>query len=675
MSSARVSAVLLGLLLLVAARVDAGTVVSVDTNTPYIPADGKSYAQILVTVLEQTGASAPDGTEVRLTTSAGDITPVVYTSGGRAIGILTASTLPQVATINAIVNGISGSVQVEYTTPSGEDEAATGGRTIRMTGGSLAYCVEQDTVVGSNSVTLEYRGMTIHAASIQVNQSSGQIRAQGDVSVSRDDSTLAADELAIDMRSDRFHTRNSSDKSDVRTFDIGRLEPAKDSAKVAANGFNPLLNVNGRTWIQSRRLVLIPTQKILFYKATIYVGESKVVSMPYYCYSYRDREAILQQVHYTSNDGMLVDLPFYYRMNESNANAIKLRYAASGSETGGYARPRKGMSLGLQNDYLVGNAGRGTMFVDSVGSSSQAYELAHHLDYGSALTNGRADFSARFQPSSSYARNIYSTTLNMSGSLPNYNYSVLGYFGGSRIRQSLVPGGYLAQSNCSLRTVIRSKKTISSSQFGRIMPSLTVGYGTPSGSLSSCLYQTLGLNSSRTRQISSRVSTGLDGFVGYTMTAAGDTGSEMRLRPSLRTSWVGGSATLNYTLNLKGGLNSRIYSQGVHQIGSTVDFDLGSRLNCSSTVDFGLDSKRMNLYSTMRFRASKLWQIRSSYDLYQYTYELNSGTYSYRTSYLRVGLYRPVGVYEVGLVWSPDGQDYGINQGKHLWLELSGMGF
>jgi hypothetical protein len=54
---------------------------------------------------------------------------------------------------------------------------------------------------------------------------------------------------------------------------------------------------------------------------------------------------------------------------------------------------------------------------------------------------------------------------------------------------------------------------------------------------------------------------------------------------------------------------------------------------------------------------------------------MNASSYTYKTSYLQVGLYRPVGMYEIGLVWSPDGQLYGMNQGKHIWLELSGIGF
>lgn len=676
MSVARMWLIVLGMSLLAAARVDAGILVSVDTNTPSIPADGKSCAQILVTVLDGSGASVSDGTEVRLTTSAGDITPAVYTTGGRAIGILTSAACPQIATVNAIVNGVSGSTQVEYTTPSNDEEAATGGKTIRMTGGSLAYCVEQDIVVGSNDVILEYRGLMISAASIQVNQSSGQIRAQGEVTVRKGDKSLTANELACDMRGGRIYLASSDDRNDAKAFDIGKLEPIDTvSAQKDAITFTPLLNVTGRTWIVSRRLVLIPSQKILFYKVSLYVGDSRVMSMPYYCYSYSDRQSILQQVHYTSNDGMLINLPFYYRLTENGASAIKLRYAGSGSEIGGYQRPRRGPSIGLEHDYLVGDAGRGVLFVDSIGSSSMAYELAHHLEYGSGLNAGRADISARYQPSSSYAKSICNTSLSVFGNSPKYSYSVIGYYGASRIKQPLLPGGYFDQSNWSLRTVVRSRKAIRSGLVGNIIPSLTVGYGTPSGSLQSCLYQTIGLNANRTRSINSRFDAGLDSAVAFTATAEGDRGTEMRLRPSLGTHWEGGSASINYTLSLRSGINNSIWVQGKHQIGTSLFLAVGNRLNCTAFVDFGLDSRRMSLFSTAAYRVAPKWQVRSSYDLYRYSYQMNSGSYTYTSSYFRVGLYRPIGMYEAGLVWSPDGQLYGINQGKRIWLELSGLGF
>ena len=677
MPISRVCIALLGLFILSAGQSGAAALVSVDANTPYIPADGKSYTQILVTVFEGSGSPVADGSEVRLTTTAGDVSPITYTTGGRATGILTSSNCPQTAIVQAFCSGGVGSVQVEFTTPVHDGDTAARESSISMTGGSLAYCVERDTIIGSSGIILDYKGMTIEADSLQMRQSTGLIRVQGNVAVRRGETGLDADELVVDTRSDRIYLRERFDDTEIKVYDAANLRPVNPATlEPSANAFAPLPDVQGSTWLVSSRLTVIPRQKILFFKASIYVRDSKVMTLPYYSYSFKDRQSILQQVRYTSNDGMTVDLPFYCQLAENRASAVKLRYSGGSNESGGYARPRKGPSLGLQHDYLTGNMGYGTMFVDSVGNSNQAYELGHHLEYGSALHTGRADLSTRYQPSSKYAKAIHYTTLSISGNLPKYTYSVLGYYSGSKIKQSFLPGGYLDQSNSSLRGMVRSNKAIASTPVGNVFPSLTVGYGMPGGSLSSCLYQTVGLSANRSKRLSGPFTASFAQSAAFTLTGDGDTGSEMRLRPSVRTNWMGGSASLGYTLNLRSGLNNLLWSQGKHQLDAGVSFDLGDRLSCNSMVDFGLDSKRMNLFSTLNYQASRLYEIRTSFDLYKYHYQMGSSSFSYKTSYFRIGIFRPVGLYEVGLVWSPNGQQYGsINQGKHLWLELGGIGF
>lgn len=651
--------------------------VSVDANPSSIQADGKSCAQILVTVLDQTGTPVPDNTEVRLTTSAGDITPIIHTSGGRAVGILTSSTCPQIAVINAIASGVSGSVQVEFVSSDSEAVTTSSG-VIRMDGGSLAYCMDKDTIQGSGGVSIDYRSITIKAYGAQVSQMSGQIRAQGKVSVQKGETTLTADAIVCDMRSGRIRLLNSNDQIQVKTFDIRSLEPV-DSADGSNQDFAPLVNSEGDVWIISERLTLIPSEKILFYKSSIYVGDAKVIAMPYYSYSYEKRESILQQVRYTSSDGIRVDLPFYYQMNESGTGALKIRYAAEGNEYGGYSRPRKGLSLGLEQDYSMNDNGRGRVFIDAIGTSTQAFELAHNLDFGSFAAGGRMGLSARYQPSSNYAKGLYNATLNVAGNLHNYNYSFLGYFGGSRIKQynPLNPDSidYIDQSNCTLKAAFRPRSPIISKQLGRISPSLALGYGTlvtsADGITSSCLYQTLGLNCSRSFPDMGKLGISFDGTTSFTMTANGDTGASLRMGPMLKTYWLGGSMSIRYTLNLQGGTIDSASAIARHQLWGYLYFNSGSKWNNSTSINYGLDTGRLNLFSSFDYLVTNSWQLRSNYSLYRYAYSLDNRSYNYGTSYLKVGIYRPLGLYEIGVAWSPDGQDYGINKSQHIWLELN----
>lgn len=655
---------------------------SVDASPSSIPADGRSYAQILVTVVDEEGRPARDNTEVRLTATAGDITPVVYSSGGRAVGVLTSSTSPQTAVVHAIADGAIGSIDVQFFA-SDYEEASASARTIRMTGGSLAFSVDEDTVLGSNGVELEYRGLTIRATSVQVCQSNSQLRAQGDVTVSREDRSLTADALTCDLRYDRISLLEMGDEPRSHMFDTAKLEEIGQSAMADTGQFEPLINVEGRSWIVCERLVIIPGHKVLFFKASIYVGDSRVISVPYYSYSYETRESILQQVRYDSSDGMLIDLPFYYRMTDSGAGAFKFRYAAEGSEMGSYFRPRKGLSMGLEQDYALGDRSQGRLFVDSILSSKLAFELAHHIEYGSALMGGRADFSARYQPTSSYGRDIYNAALNVTGSLRAYSYSLNAYFGGSSYPQYdyLDPESvyYDQQSTTSVRAVIRPRAPMGAGLLSRLSPSLTIGYGSLWDSadeeLSTGLYQTLGFGFSRSRSGRGRTSTGFDGSLALTSTASGDTGAYLQLRPNLRTRWKGGSASLSYTLNLHGGTTDTYSSLSTHQLGCNLSIYGDGRWNLHSSVHYGLDTNRLNLFSSLRYRIADDWTIRSSYNLYSYSYSLNDVRRSYRNSYLKVGIYRPIGIYEIGLAWSPDGQYYGVHKNRHLWLELGGTGF
>lgn len=668
---------LIGFLLLVSSSIEASATITVDASPLSIPANGRSCSQVLITVLGENGLPVSDGTEVRLNTSAGDITQVVYTAGGRATALLTSSTCPMIATIDAMVNSDTGSVQVEFTATAESEEAVPTTSSIRLAGGSLAYSIDSDTIIGSNGVAVEYRGLKIQASDVQIRQRTGAFRAQGNVRVSKGDKVLAADEFTCSIREDRFTLRTKGEASGSRSYGIIKLNEVTAKSGNTPN-FKPLLDTEGKSWISADRMVLIPSQKIMFFKASIYVGDSKVLSVPCYSYSYKERESIMQQVQYSSSDGMLVDMPFYYRLTADGSGALKLRYAATGNETGSYATPRKGTSLGLAQEYFLSDGNRGRFFIDSLASSSQAYEIAHHLEFGSLGTGPRADITARYQPESSYAKDLFRTTLNMTGNLQKYNYTVSGYWGGNTVERRIGSDpddiDYVHYSSSSLRSVFRLRKPIISNLLGNVTPNLTLGYGVSNGSSSSTLYQSMGLNFNRNNKGSGKFTTGLNGSTSLTTNAKGGFGTQMQVRPTLRTRWLGGSASFNYTFNLQNGATSSISTLTKHSIGCSLAINSGSKWDSSISTDYGLDSGRLNLSSAFQYIIGRSWRMRSKYDLYRYAYRIDNMTYKYSTSYFKLGLYHPIGSYEIGVAWSPNGQDYGLNENKRIWLELGSSG-
>jgi len=673
-------ALLIGLTFAISSGASAGYIISVDANPSSIPADGKSCSQIVVTITDQTGMPAPDGMEVRLTTTAGDITPIAYTSGGRAIGVLTSGTSAEVAVVGATASGISAAGQVDF---SSTGEAPAGPKTIRMAAGSIAYSVDRDVALGSDKVTVEYRGLIIKAANAQVSPILGLIRAQGGVTLQRGNQTLKADAITCDLRTDHCRLLESGSKSSIKTIDVARLRSISVTGSTDTQEFAPLDSIGTRTWIISHRLTISPGDKIMFYKASIYIGDSKVIKMPYYSYSYTKRESILQQVRYTSTDGLLVDLPLYYQMADTTSGALKLRYAGRGDGYGGYFRPRKGMSLGLEQAYTLSDRSQGLLFVDAIGSTNRAFELTHHMDFGSGDRSGRADISARYQPSSDFAKGVYNTTMNAYGDLGRYDYSISGYFGGSRIRQwnYLDPGSmnYTSQSDCSIRAMIRPRSFGPTHGPLHISPSLTVGYGRlgfiPNQINSSTLYESFGVGCSSILKTNRHISLSFDSTSALTTTADGRTGISLRAGPNMRTSWKGGNASLGYTMDLQSGSANMLSSLSQHTLTGGLFLMGKAKWNTSSYFSYGLDTGQMNVYTSAAYSLTSKWRLRTNYSFYRFVSRYSGRTYQFSTSYIKAGIYCPIGLYEIGLAYSPQGQDYGMRKNNRLWLEVETTGF
>lgn len=211
-------------------------------------------------------------------------------------------------------------------------------------------------------------------------------------------------------------------------------------------------------------------------------------------------------------------------------------------------------------------------------------------------------------------------------------------------------------------------------------PSLLIGYGRPGawygGACGEELYQSLGLNFNLLPLVSNRNwNLTLNSSSALTTTMHGEAGTNFRTGADLRRSWQGGSASLSYTLNLHSGNVGTIYSQSVHNLGASLFFGSGARWSCNAYAGYGIDTGTMNLYSSASCQLAKTWRVRTSYTFYRYMCSFNGYSITSDTSYLKAGIYHPIGPYEVGVAWSPEGQQYGLKGGKRVWLEIGSSGF
>jgi hypothetical protein len=663
---------------------DSRQLLSIDAIPNSILADGKSFSQIVVTVMGAGGQPASDGTEVRFAASAGTITPAAYTSNSTAAAILYSSCSSEIALVTASVEDTSASVQVEFTSMA--EDASLGSKIIRMEGGSLAYSVERSTILASDSVAIEYRGLVFRAASIQVCEPMGTMKGQGDVSITRGEDEIQADAFVYDLRTDRFRTLYADETLKTSTFRADQLRPLSMTgfADTTSAEFAPLdAEVGTQTWIVSRKLVLFPDDKIQFTKATIYMGDTRILSFPHYVYDLNNRGALLNQVRYSSYEGLVVDLPMYYRVTDSDSGALKLRYAGKGSGYGGYFRPQEGLSLAIDQTYSLGNDSEGRLFIDAIDNAERSFELTHHLEFGSIGNSGRADLSLRLQPVSDFANNVYTTYLNASGAVGKYNYSISGYMGGSEVPlwNPLNPEEieYSKQSNGSIRASLRTRRPFFPGGNISAFPTLSIGYGRPAynpgNNRGSCLYESIGLNfqSMARRRHSSGLS--FNGSTELMYTADGRMGTSLRLGTNLRRSGPIGSASLGYMLDLHAGSVGSMNATSVHNLTAMVFLGSGGKWNCNSFFNYGLDTGRMNLFSSASYHISSKLNLRTDYSLYRYTYKINGQGMASTASYLKTGIYYPLGAYEIGLAWSPNGQNYGLNEDKRFWLEFGRSSF
>lgn len=650
---------------------------------PSIPADGRSYAQIVVLAFDAEGRPAPDGTVIQVGTTAGTVTPEAYVGSGRATAILTSTASPGVAIVTVSAGGAAATVQVEFA--SSDAEGSLGPKVLRMRGESLAYSVEQDTVLGSGGVTMDYRGLTISATNAQVCEPLGVIKAQGNVRVACGKKSLEGEGFVYDLRTDRCRMLTSEHESPaVLAFKADDLQSAAPSA--SANDlsyFAPLEADATKTWIISRKLALFPGEKIQFFRASIYLGGARVITLPHYFYDYRNRGSLMQQLRYTSYEGLVVDLPLYYRVADSSSGAIKLRYAGRGDDYGGYFRPRKGLSLGLEQSFSLGDGSDGRIFVDALGNPDQSIELTHHHEFGSALRYARADFTARFQPQSDFGKGLYTAYASICGGFGDYDYSISGFASGSRIRQwnPLNPADedYYSQNDASVRLVLRRRRPLYASARLRVSPSLTVGYGRPGFGYAAgnhpSTFETFGLSFHTPASGRRGLSLNFDGASEITTTSDGRRGLSLRAGANLRRSWRRGSLSLGYTLNQQYGSVGSLYAYSTYALAATAFLGSGGKWNCYTYLNYGLDSGRTNLYTSGAFRLTNLWRFRTTYSLYRYPCKASGRQFISESSYLKAGVYRSIAGYEIGLAYSPNGRQAGFNDHKRFWLEVGAQGF
>ena len=420
---------------------------AVDSQPRRISADGRSTSQITALVSSPQTGPAPDGTEVRFTTTAGSVMPVARTMAGKASAVLTSGTTPNIAQITVWVGGVSSTAEVEFV--AGNYQAPEIMLTVV---GELGYSMDMGILVASAS-KLTHAGLTIEAETLEFDERRGQVRAQGGVMISKGDISVSADALWYSPEDQAGALLIAGRRPQQIPFRADTLAVQAPSPAIDERAFQAFDASRTRSWIVAERANIWPRERIQFTRAQVSVNGKTVLSLPHYFYDYRGNtlNPISQQLRYTAYEGFVLDVPFYFRFREDSSSGLRLRYAGRGSSYGSFVTPRKGISLGLEQMYSA-KGGGGRMFVDAFASTRRSLEWAHNQ----TLSGGRrVNASVNYQPVSEFSRNALSGYTSYAWYRPGLDFTAAVY--GNRSTNSSPTSINSSTGNLTTRLDMRTR--------------------------------------------------------------------------------------------------------------------------------------------------------------------------------------------------------------------------
>ena len=329
--------------------------------------DGASTVTLTATV--RSGVSlAGDGIPVQFTASVPNLLPygtvgasslnlTVNTNGGMARCQLRATLYETSVAITAEIMNPVAVAQCEVSFGSGPAANESVDNIVRVSGTYIDYYPEAAfqvmEVVGDGVVT--YQGVEIHAPRIEIDLQDYLLIARNsmpdDVTIARgpppypqkksdpDGPPWVGDELAVDLRSFAgaiFRTRTAQ----TTQFGTRSLRRAKPKELPPGTFDMPLEGLDkAKIYVRCKHALIYPNQKIRFDRPNFYVNDQKVMSLPYYFESLgggsSNAPSLSQMVSYSSQDGLIVDIPYYFDVTDRETNELRL---SRGTQEGVYGR-------------------------------------------------------------------------------------------------------------------------------------------------------------------------------------------------------------------------------------------------------------------------------------------------------------------------------------------------
>jgi len=335
--------------------------ISLKPNPTTLPADGKSRARILIELRNRSEQPMPDGTQAFCTVDNGLLQASdtdrrrslsVETTGGFAT-IYCLSESPGIATVTVRVLESRQRVTLQFL-PEGETAKARA-RVVNMHGGWIGYCLDLSLIRARDGARVKFGDLLFEAVDgLEVDIQRQTLRAWG-VRITRKEETIEGEDVYFELGTGRGIVRRFGDLGVERViFNTYGVEKNGAEWDLPSDAFQSD-DREGMTWLICESCLYFIGQRVVTKHAKLYAGTQKVFSFPPYWviglpgYSGTSNT---QVVGASTDGGLAVDLPFFYRVSDKWSGSLKVQRGASGTSF----IARDGWSLALEEAYESPNA-------------------------------------------------------------------------------------------------------------------------------------------------------------------------------------------------------------------------------------------------------------------------------------------------------------------------------
>lgn len=355
-------------------------------NPQSIVADGKSTAMIGAEVRDPDGNLVADGTLVNFSTSAGAVDSAVQTRAGVARARLRSSSTPGAAIVSASLatGGAVAQIRVDFV-PEGSEFRGESHLTL-VSSGYLVYHPGERIVEAMDGIRIYHRGLTIEAASAQVDLGRAVVRARHrvggtPVTISRGGKVVQASQLYYglsDMQGQLVTTTNDK----VERLSLNGRDLSTSSENLGDTKMLDFVSLEeSEMVVMAKAMTIKPGEEIHLRQARVYVGDTKVISLPLHVIPLRPSGGSRRLITLTSS-GVRLDIPIYYSLTPNSTGSFQVRHQRQAGW--GYYGAQPGWSLDLVQDYTFGGDARGSLGIDRILGGEWGAHWSHEQQFGNA---------------------------------------------------------------------------------------------------------------------------------------------------------------------------------------------------------------------------------------------------------------------------------------------------